>query len=92
MATAQLRISYVTTSSLNLLNNYENMGPHPHPHSSLGTSRDENPTGQGGGLVFKLHKVCIGAARLLLVNCNDNKKGYVTLQLGHPSVDSASGG
>ena len=81
-ASTELRISYVTTSSLTLLNNYENMGPHP--QLSLWTSWDENPTSQGGGLVFKLHKVCIGAARLLLIKCYDNKKG-----LCHPTTGSS---
>ena len=32
------------------------------------------------------------AERLLLEKCNDNKKGYATLLLGHLPVDSASGG
>ena len=32
------------------------------------------------------------AVRLLLVKCYDNKMVEVTLQLGHLSIDSASGG
>ena len=55
-------------------------------------SRDGIWAGTGGGLVFYLLKVFRRIVMLLLVKCYDIKAVYVTLQLGHLSVDSASGG
>ena len=45
----------------------------------------------GSGVSNQL-KVCIRAVRLLLVKCYNKKMFYVTLQLGHLSVNAALGG